>query len=112
MNKPKHPFANLPIPIGELGNVGLICQPCSIFQRVSGAVLDNQPAWFVGKYCKIKFFAKDKTVERMWVNCKGVREDGVTLWGVLSNDPVLPMQIKCGDPVNFMKGEILDIQDA
>lgn len=65
MSNPTHPFGNLPIPPGERGNVGLICKVCSIYQRVDAKVLEHPPAWFVGKYCKLRFDALGDAGQQM-----------------------------------------------
>jgi hypothetical protein len=114
--KPKHPFANLPypvVPLSEIGNVGRVCKACGSMRHVPAHVLENPPAWFVGQFCKLKFYSLNRmNTENMWVECKGVCQDGDSLWGELDNSPVFPMKLRRGSRVNFMRAEILDLREG
>lgn len=53
--------------------------------------------FFIGKYVKTSFPTLNNASEHMWVKVTAFK--GGKLHGVLNNDPILPMKLKCGDPV-------------
>jgi uncharacterized protein YegJ (DUF2314 family) len=75
---------------------------------------DKLPDFFVGKFVKKKFdgIQPDGQIggEHMWV--KITRTDGVALFGPLDNDPVLAMELKCGDDVRVLREDIEQVLDG
>lgn len=87
-------------------NVGIVCKDHA--PKPNAKFAKEKPLSFVGKYVKIGFRAKlptgNETVEHMWVAVKAV--EGKKLQGILNNDPVLAIDVECGDSVTFDVSEI------
>lgn len=72
------------------------------------------PFYYVSKYVKRAFKARDGGTEHMWVKIIAVvaDEQGTDLLGVVNNDPVLDVGVQCGDTVRMQVTEIEDIFQA
>jgi hypothetical protein len=92
-------------------NIIYVCQDCGKDMYPNKGKLDAK----VGDFVKLKFRG-EKRNEYMWVEVKRVhvesasaKDDEYNFEGVLSNDPVIVKDMKCGDKVIFRKEDILDI---
>lgn len=92
-------------------NIIYVCQDCGKDMYPNKGKLDAK----VGDFVKLKFQG-EKRNEYMWVEVKRVhveitsaKDDEYNFEGVLSNDPVIVKDMKCGDKVIFRKEDILDI---
>ncbi len=64
------------------------------------------PNDFVGKWIKVEFSEKgtDKK-EHLWVKINAVKEEGILL-GTVDNDPLLDLEVECGDSVEVSISKI------
>lgn len=67
-----------------------------------------EPAWFVGKFCKLGFPTPKGDKEYMWVKVEVLQ--GKELIGSLHNTPVFA-EFAHGDGVGFTTDEIIDVAD-
>lgn len=72
----------------------------------------TDPAWFVGKYCKLGFPEPDSTrKEYMWVKVNSFTAESKELEGPLDNDPVRIPDLHSGALIAFTADEIIDVYE-
>ena len=89
-------------------NIGRIHGSCSDERlKQTQLLIKNIPAeQFIGKYVKIAFKSKG-LVEHMWLKVTDFAcQSDYDLVGTLDNDPVIVVEFKCGDQVEFKLSEI------
>ena len=75
--------------------------------------LDQPLDSFIGNHVKLSFDTLDDRKEIMWVRVTSMAEnEGEELRGILDNDPVLPMDVACGDIIEFSRSEVIDFLEA
>ena len=66
------------------------------------------PENFIGKLVKKEFKEEiSGKIEPLWIRIKAVNQDKKTLLGEISCDPLLELNINCGDPIEITISSII-----
>jgi len=95
-----------------IANIFHVCEGCNEERKATTQRLiaehNLKPEDLIGAFVKLAFLAARDRREYMWVMVQGVGEQE-DLLGELNNDPVVATAWTCGDKLEFMMDEIIEI---